>query len=334
MHMNTKIELTASEIAGLWTAYVNDSAALRVLQYFLNNADDDQVKEVLQYALDLSQKHIKKISEYFNEEEIAIPQAFTESDSNLNAPRLYTDVFYLFYLRNMGILGTTAYSLAFSTCARSDIRDYFTGCLGSSAELSNKASDILLSKGLFVRAPSVEVPKRVSFIKKEDFLDDMLGKKRPLLTVEIAHIYGNTLTNLVGRALLMGFGQVTDSKEIKNYMFRGMDIAGKHIEIFSSILSQENIPVPSTSNAFVTDSTISPFTDKLMMFHVNSLNAAGIGNYSAGMVGSLRKDLPANYLRLSAEVGQYVEDGTKIMINNGWLEQPPQAINHKTLVNV
>ncbi len=334
MHIKTKIELSSAEIAGLWTAYMNDSAAVHVIEYFLKYVDDGQVKPILQYALDLSKKHIKKISQYFNEEKIPIPQGFTESDIDVNAPRLYTDNFYLFYLRNIGILGTTAYSLALSTCARSDIRDYFTGCLGSSVELSNKVSDILLSKGLFVRAPSVEVPKQVSFIEKEDFLDDILGKKRPLLTVEIAHIYGNTLTNLVGRALLMGFGQVTNSNEIKKFMFRGMDIASKHIEVFNSLLSQENIPVPSTSNAFVTDSTISPFTNKLMMFHVNALNAAGIGNYSAGMIASLRKDLHANYLRMSAEIGQFVDDGTKIMIRNGWLEQPPQAINHKTLANV
>ena len=56
--------------------------------------------------------------------------------------------------------------------------------------------------------------------------------------------------------------------------------------------------------------------------------------YSAGMVASLRKDLQANYLRLASEVSQYVDDGAKMMIRNGWLEQPPQAINHKTLANV
>ncbi len=307
---------------------------LGVIKYFLQNVEDAEVKSILEYTLDISKKHIEKITEHFNDEKLPIPQGFTESDVNLNAPRLFSDTFYLFYLRNMGILGMVGYNLALSTTARSDIRDYFTRCAGSSAKLFNKATDVMLSKGIFVRAPYVEVPNQVSFFEKEDFLDDLLGKKQLLLTVEVSHLYANSLTNLVGRSLLMGFGQVTKSKDVKNFMFRGMDIANKHLRVFGSLLSDENIPIPSTSDSFVTDSTVAPFSDKIMMYHVNELNASGVGNYSAGMVASFRKDLHANYLRLATEISQYVADGSTMMIRNGWLEQPPQVINHKSLTNV
>jgi hypothetical protein len=48
---------------------------------------------------------------------------------------------------------------------------------------------------------------------------------------------------------------------------------------------------------------------------------------------SPRHDLGSIYVRLSAEVSQFVEDGANIMIENGWLEQPPQASDRDQLVN-
>lgn len=35
-----------------------------------------------------------------------------------------------------------------------------------------------------------------------------------------------------------------------------------------------------------------------------------------------------------AEVGQYLDDGIKIMIDNNWLEKPPEAPKRKELTNV
>jgi hypothetical protein len=34
------------------------------------------------------------------------------------------------------------------------------------------------------------------------------------------------------------------------------------------------------------------------------------------------------------EVGQYANNGAKIMINNGWLEQPPQTVDREALAKV
>lgn len=48
---------------------------------------------------------------------------------------------------------------------------------------------------------------------------------------------------------------------------------------------------------------------------------------------SPRRDLGANYIRLTAEISQYAEDGTNIMIENEWLEQPPQATDRDPLAN-
>jgi hypothetical protein len=76
----------------------------------------------------------------------------------------------------------------------------------------------------------------------------------------------------------------------------------------------------------VTNSTTSPFSDKLMMFHTQVLIQASIAFYGAALSVSMRKDLASHYLRLTGEVLLYAEDGTNIMINNGWLEKHRQQI--------
>ena len=114
-------------------------------------------------------------------------------------------------------------------------------------------------------------------------------------------------------------------------MSRGAEIARKHVNIFSSVLEKENLPVPMHSGEFVTDSTIPPFSDRFMMQHVVVLTGIGIGNYATSMASSLRHDLSVNYTRLIAEAVRYGEDGINIMIENGWFEEPLRTIDRREL---
>ena len=61
------------------------------------------------------------------------------------------------------------------------------------------------------------------------------------------------------------------------------------------------------------------------------MNAGGIGNYGASLAASLRLDLATDYARLLTEVGLYAEDGANLLIDNGWLEEPPQTPNKTAL---
>jgi hypothetical protein len=131
----------------------------------------------------------------------------------------------------------------------------------------------------------------------------------------------------------MGLSQVAKSTQVRGFMIRGRDISEKHVEIFASILSKEFLPSASAWDTLPTDSTTSPFSDKLMMFHTSSLSATGIAHYGRSLGLSPRRDLGAHYVRLSAEIALFSEDGANIMIDNGWLEQPPQATDRDKLVN-
>lgn len=124
---------------------------------------------------------------------------------------------------------------------------------------------------------------------------------------------------------------VSQDKEVKGYLQRGKKIAHKHGDLFSDILKQNDIPAPMFWDSAVTDTTTQIFSDKLIMFHVSAMIAAGIGNYGAAMAASPRKDIGIQYASLIPEIALYAEDGANIMIKNSWLEEPPMADDRDVL---
>jgi hypothetical protein len=334
MQTDHNVRLTSAEMASLWTTYMNDSMAICVLKYFLAKVEDSEIHPLIELALKTSENHVEKIKTVFESENHPIPVGFTDEDVNLNAPRLFADTYFLYYLRNMAKFGLAAYGLALSTAAREDTMNFFSEALAQSSALQMKVSRCMLSKGIYIRPPYISTPEKVDFVKKQSFLTGWFGDQRTLLGVEIAHIYLNLTNNALGKALIMGFSQVAQSEEVRKYMKRGFQLAAEQIKILQSIMNKEHLPSPMTWDTDVMDSKAAPFSDKLMMFHTIALAGAGIANYGGGMSISLRRDLVSLYGRLMAESGQYAEDGVNIMINQGWLEEQPQADNREALTQV
>ncbi|MGE4282768.1 MAG: DUF3231 family protein [Clostridia bacterium] len=332
MQKNIENKLTSTETGNLWTMYMSDSMAICVLKYFYEKVIDSDIKSILKFTLDISQKHIQFITKVFEQENIPIPIGFTDTDVDTTAPRLYSDSFFLIYLQNMSRLGMIAYSSTLALMSRSDIRKFYSNALTSSLELCERTSSAMISKEIFVHPPFAPVPEQIDFVSKKNFIKDWIGDKRPLTAIEAAHLFGNIQTNAVGKALIDGFSQVTKSKQLRQYMLRGIDIATNHIKSFSTILMLGGLSASTTWDVAVMNSTTTPFSDKLMMFHVDALIASGVGNYGASLAVSIRRDLQTLYPKLMAEIGKYAQDGADIMIEHAWLEQSPQLINHDALV--
>lgn len=328
------IRLTAPEVANLWTSYMNDSMAICVIRYMLEKVEDSQIRPVFEYALELAKTHIEKVTGIFKKENYPIPYGFTDEDVDLAAPRLFSDAFWLMYLNEMTIHGLAGYSVALATSTRSDVRDYYIHCNSSSMELYQKTTNVLLSKGLYSRPPYTSTPEKADFVKQQSFLTGWFGERRPLNSIEISNIFFNLKKDIVSRALQIGFSQVAKSKEVRNFMVRGADITFKHIEVFSSILHQNDLPSPTHWESEITNSTVPPFSDKLMMYHSQVLVNTAVGFYGAGMAVCMRRDLAMQYQRIMTETQKYAEDGANILINNGWMEQPPQADDRKALARV
>jgi hypothetical protein len=328
------ISLTSSEVLQLWAQYMNDSGSTCILTYFLKNAEDAEIKEIIEVALDISNRHLEKLTSIFSEEKFAIPHGFKiEEDVDLTAPRLYSDNYVLNFLHQMSMVGLTSYSASLSASTRTDITDYYMECLSETMQLYKIAKDLLLSKGLYIRSPYLPNLKKVEFVNKQGFIWDIFGEKRPLVASEIANIFTNIQRNALGVATLVGFSQVAQEQEVKQFLIRGIEIAKKHIKLFGKKFEDSYLPVPTTWATEVTDSTAYTFSDKLMMFFTTALIGLSIGYYGTGIAQSPRVDIGVMYDRLMLEIQLYSEDGFNIMIKNKWAEQPPIALDRDELVN-
>src|SRR5690625_1384418 len=164
------IELTASEISTLWTAYQSDTMAVCGLKHFLTHVDDDEIKELLEEILSTIEAHVDSLTDFFHKENYQVPLGFTEQDVNLSAPRIFSDKLYLEYAVNMTIMSMATYSLAVSVVAREDVTDYFAKCLIIAKDLHKKAKKLSLEKGTFTRPTVIPKQKQVDFVKKQRFL--------------------------------------------------------------------------------------------------------------------------------------------------------------------
>jgi hypothetical protein len=44
-----------------------------------------------------------------------------------------------------------------------------------------------------------------------------------------------------------------------------------------------------------------------------------------------RRDLTADYARMNTEIALIAEEGINLLIEKGWMEQPPSATDHESL---
>ncbi|WP_040203356.1 DUF3231 family protein [Neobacillus jeddahensis] len=326
MAAENRVGLTSAEITALWTSYINDSAISCKLKYFINIEKDEEISALVKQAFDIAQGNLKTITEIFNKEKYPIPYGFNlNKDVDLTAPRLYSDSYILYYLHQAAQIALQGYCFNLSISVRADVYSFFSECISQVTTTFRKITELLLSKGLYIRSPYIPIPEDIDFVKKQSFLKGFFGEKRPLAGTEITNLFVNYQRNAFGVTTLLGFSQVAQSKEVANFMVRGKDIATKHCQVFDSILKEGDLPVPEKWDTGVTESTAFTFSDKLMMFFTTSLIAISIGFYGASMAMSPRRDLGLHYVRLSAEIANFAADGAKIMIENGWLEQPPMA---------
>lgn len=332
MEDKTNIRLTAAEMSSLWAQYINDTLAVCVSTYFLEKVEDEEVRPIIEYALKIANTNLSIMQDLFKKEGFPIPFGFTEQDVNPKAERLFSDTYVLMYFRHMSILAMAASSAALGLATRPDVVTFHKRVLNEGVAMQDLTRELMLKQGTYVRPPYISVPDEVDFVKKQHFLAGFFGDKRALTSVEISHLFLNIQTNAIGKALMTGFAQTAQDKEVKQYLVKGKQIAQKHVDIFSDYMKKEDLPAPMSWDSAVTDTTTNVFSDKLIMFHVSAMIAAGIGNYGMAMAASPRRDLGLKYASLIPEISLYAEDGANIMIKNGWMEEPPQADDRDHLI--
>jgi hypothetical protein len=139
------------DVSTLWTAYMNNTMGTCVNKYALQTITDSEIRNIYEKALELSTNNVHIITDIFNKENFPIPHGFTDEDVNLNAPRLFSDEFLLFYLHQMTIHGLTAYALGLSTALRLDVRQFYSQAYSGASELYHSTLEMMQSKGLLER---------------------------------------------------------------------------------------------------------------------------------------------------------------------------------------
>jgi hypothetical protein len=323
--MDHQTKLSSSEVATIWTSIVEGKMAIGIFKYFIKMIEDEKIATLIQEDLSFIEKFVLSLSDIFEKERIPLPIGFTEHDVNVSVPRLFSDGFILYYIQTMSKAGMSKGVTILALITRKDLKTLFKKHVDHSYMIYDKVEDILLERGLYIRPPYIPAPHEVKFVSGNNYLGGIpiFGEKRPLNSIEISHLFMNMEVNMIGMMICTAFSQVASDKDVKKYFLRGKEISKEIISICSKSLIDSEVQAPTTWDAEVTDSTVSPFSDKIMLSYINLLNAYGMGIYAISSATSLRTDLQTKYANITKDVAEYAKDGIELLIKNGWFEQPP-----------
>ncbi|MFP5114177.1 DUF3231 family protein [Bacillaceae bacterium C204] len=321
------LTLTSSEIGTLWGEFVNGTMTDVVNRYMVSIIEDQQIKAIFEEAIHTFGKQKKQIITFIEDEGFPVPIGFTESDLYKGKPRLFTDIFCLNYLHIMALHGLLGHITAFAVSVRKDLRDFYGSCDNDAKNMYNQTIDLLLEKGNFQRDPQFYPAKNPEYVTSQDFTDGFFGKGRKLAATEIISISLNLKKSIMAKTLSIAFSQVAQTKEVRKFLTDSEKTADQQIKAFSKIMQTDNLPAPKSWETEVTTSTNSPFSDKLMLYHIGFLFQAAQNYHGAGLASSMRTDLVAAYEGTILKNLMVTKKWFDLMVKNKWLEQPPLAPN-------
>lgn len=328
---NDHLKLTASEIGTLWGEYVNGTMIEVVNRYMLSILEDESIKKVFEMAIETWEKQKKQIVSFIEKEGFPVPIGFNESDLNKGVERLFSDTFCLNYLHIMTINGLWGHTTALSVSVRKDLREFYNSCDDDAKRMYDLTIELLLNKGKFQRDPYFYPSESPEFISTNDFIDGFFGKGRQLSASELISLSLNIKKSIMAKSLSIGFSQVTGSKEVRKFFEELEEAADGNIQALSKIMNKDNLPVPMSWESEITMSKESPFSDKLMLYHMGFLVQTAQVYYGTGLATAMRTDLGAVYEKAILKTLAITKKWFDIMVKNKWLEQPPLAPNRKEL---
>lgn len=307
---------------------------VKVMDYFLATNQDPDARQILQSFQQGESSFVSEIANLFQQEGAAVPVGFTENDVNLEAPPLFDDIFEIMYLRTMMKIASGIHSLHISMSYREDILDLYKRFTQYAEEFCTVTTQYLLTKGVLPKSPHINSPDHVEFVKNKNYRSgfSFTKQRRSLNSVEVAYLYQALESNVAGMKLMTGFAQVASDQDLRKYFFRGKELSKTIIKKFGNILLESDITPPSTAAGQVTNSIMSPFSDKLMMYNTSLLSSFGLGSTTIGTSFSMRKDLPIKMLAIAKDILEFANDGGDLMIEHQLMEEPPQFEDRTQLV--
>ncbi|EKN66477.1 hypothetical protein BABA_15247 [Neobacillus bataviensis LMG 21833] len=326
-----KLKLTSSEIGTLWGEYVNGTMTDVVNRYMVSIIEDEAIKAIFEDALKMFEKQKQQIVTFMEKEGFPVPIGFTESDLYKGKQRLFTDIFCLNYLHIMTLHGLLGHSTSLAVSVRKDLRDFYDSCDNDAKKMYHQTIELLLEKGSFQRDPLFYPANNPEYVSSQDFTDGFFGKGRRLAATEIISISLNLKKSIMAKTLSIAFSQVAQTKEVRKFLMDTEKTSDGQIKSFTKIMQSDNLPVPKSWETEVTTSADSPFSDKLMLYHIGFLFQAAQNYHGAGLASAIRTDLVAAYEGTILKNLMVTKKWFDLMVQNKWLEQPPLAPNRKEI---
>jgi hypothetical protein len=325
---------TAGEIANLWKFIIGNQSHLCVLEHWLNHVEDEELKVLLLRSINEAEWINQQGLELYQRAGFPAPTGFNlDTDVVPNAPRLMSDKLILITLHILSEYGVYDYGLALGKTKTPEVLSFLKKCLNRSTDLYQSITEIVQKKGYEPQSVYIPTPKQAEFVNHHSFLAGWWGEQRPVNAIEIDNLMYSLRGVILAKTLLMVFSQIAKDPKVQKFCRRGKEIAGKRVERIQSFNTSENLPFQATFESELTDSTTSPFSDRLIMFESIALAQIAIVRYGNALSNVMRRDLSALFATYIIETGTYLNDGIKIMIDNKWFEQPPMASDRKKLVN-
>jgi Protein of unknown function (DUF3231) len=326
-----KLRLTSSEIGTLWGEFINGTMTDVVNRYMITIIEDEQIKAIFEDAIKTFDKQKQQIAAFMENEGFPVPIGFTDSDLFKGKTRLFTDIFCLNYLHVMTLHGLLGHTTSLGVSVRKDLRDFYDSCDSDAKKMYHQTIELLLEKGNFQRDPLFYPTKNPEYVSSQDFTDGFFGKGRTLAATEIISISFNLKKSIMAKTLSIAFSQVAQTKEVRKFLTDSEKLSDGHIKMFSKIMQADNLPVPKSWETEVTTSTDSPFSDKLMLYHIGFLAQASQNYHGAGLASAMRTDLVTAYESVILKNLMITKKWFNIMVQNKWLEQPPLAPNRSEI---
>jgi hypothetical protein len=334
--MPEKPAITSSELGTLWLTYQEKTMILRMLEYFIEKADDEKAKVIMTNLYGEIDLFVAKITETLQNEGAVIPVGFSSQDVNKEVPKLYDNGFDIMFIRLLKEISMGLHSLNLTMSYREDIVMLYKDLTAITQNYYNLCTQYLLEKGMLARPPYVSMPSSVEFVKDKNYLSGLainpFTEKRTLNTVEVAHLHHSIESNITGMQMITGFAQCANDGEVKKFFNEGTELAKGIIKELIETLLESGIQIPQPSGGNATRSTVAPFSDKLMMYCTSLFCSFSMGSSSLGTAFSLRNDLPAKMTIFMKDIFEYAHKGGKIMIKNGWMEEPPQMEERRQII--
>lgn len=334
--MPERPSITSSELGTLWLTYQEKTMILRILEYLIEKADDTKARDIMTNLYGEIDVYTGKIKETLQNDGAVIPVGFTAKDVNKEVPKLYENGFDIMFVRLLKEISMGLHSLNMGMSYREDVVMIYKELTAIVQKYYNICTQYLLEKGMLARPPYVSVPSSVEFVKDINYLGGLainpFSERRTLNTVEVAHLHHAIETNIIGLQMITGFAQCAGEGEVKSFFNEGAELAKGIIKEISEVFLKDSIQIPEPSGSNASRSTVAPFSDKLMMYCTSLLCSFSMGKNSLGTAFSLRNDLPPKMTIFMKDIFEYAHKGAKIMIKNGWMEEPPQMEERKQLI--